>query len=192
MKTVAIVPLKRLSEAKGRLAGALTGQARAELAREMLGHVLEAILMSECVHVTAVISPEEELQLPPGVTLIEQKGSGLNNILEQGRRWAIEQGADALLIVFADLPRLSAAEIKEMVESGSEPKTIVLAPDRRGEGTNALLSNPPSLARFHFGSHSYARHLRSAARAKAHAITYTAPGTTLDIDTPEDLAEYRG
>jgi 2-phospho-L-lactate guanylyltransferase len=103
----------------------------------------------------------------------------------------MEQGADAILIVFADLPTLSAAEVKELVESGREANTIVLAPDRRSEGTNALLSNPPSLARFHFGSHSYARHLRSAAQAKARTITYSSPGTKSDIDTPEDLAEYR-
>jgi 2-phospho-L-lactate guanylyltransferase len=192
MKTVAIVPVKRLSEAKGRLADALTAQARVVLARHMLDHVLDTILRAARIDGVAVISPDETLPLPSGVELIRQKGSGLNKILEQGRAWSVEQTSDALLVVFADLPLLTSTELNEIVEAGSERNTIVIAPDRHGEGTNALLSHPPSLARFHFGPHSYTRHLQAATQANARAVTYTSPGTTFDIDTPRDLEEYGG
>lgn len=188
MKTAAVVPLKRLSEAKGRLADVLTPEERARLAREMLDQVLAAILASERIAIAAVITPDPTLPLPHDVTLLRQKGSGLNRILGQGRSWAIEEGADALLVIFADLPLLTSAELDEIVNAGNEPNTIVLAPDRHREGTNALLAHPPFLARFHFGTHSFVRHVEAASQAGAACITYTSPGTTLDIDTPDDLS----
>jgi 2-phospho-L-lactate guanylyltransferase len=187
MKTAAVVPLKRLDEAKGRLAGVLTPHERALLARKMLDHVLNAILSSTLIDIVAVITPDDTLPLPPDVTLLPQKGSGLNRILEQGRRWSIEQNADALLIIFADLPLLTPRDLDALVKAADKPNTIVLAPDRHGGGTNALLAHPPSLAHFNFGPHSYRRHLQAAARVDARSIAYTSPGTTLDIDTPDDL-----
>jgi 2-phospho-L-lactate/phosphoenolpyruvate guanylyltransferase len=192
VKTVAVVPVKRLDEAKVRLSGALTQKERAEFVRAMLGDVLSALEGSGRISRVAVISPDaEELRLPQGVVPLRQGCDGLNNILEQGREWAADEGADALLVVFADLPVLTAAQIAELVDSGREPNTLVIAHDRHGEGTNAMLAHPPGIASFHFGPQSYSRHLQAATRNGASAVTYRSPGTTLDIDTPYDLEEYR-
>jgi 2-phospho-L-lactate guanylyltransferase len=188
VKTVAVVPVKALRESKSRLAGALSPQERASLTLGMLDHVLWAVERSGVVSGIGVISPEPgRLALPIGVTCIEQARIGLNNLLEQGREWAIAEGADALMVVFADLPLLSPQDVADVVHLGRNLGTVVLAPDRHRRGTNLMLAHPVSLARFAFGEDSYTRHQTETSSAGAHVQTYTSRGTALDIDTPDDL-----
>lgn len=189
MKTVAVVPVKGLDQAKSRLAGVLSPGERAKLTLEMLAHVLETIGQSGVVDKIGVISPEvEQLPLPDGVARIKQIEPGLNNLLEQGREWALSEGADRLMVIFADLPLLSASDIVEISELGREANTLVLAPDRHGHGTNVMLSNPVTLARFAFGTGSYHKHRRRALEDRASVATYHSIGTSLDLDTPDDIA----
>jgi 2-phospho-L-lactate/phosphoenolpyruvate guanylyltransferase len=161
---------------------------RASLAREMMDHVLEAVVGSGAMSGVAVISPDE-IDLPEGVTYLRQRRAGLNNLLEEGRHWALEQGAEAVMVVFADLPLLSAADVARIVEMAREPGTVVLAPDRHETGTNVMLARPVSLAQFAFGPGSYARHRELYEEAGAIVRTYVSRGTSLDIDTPGDLSQ---
>ena len=189
MKTVAVVPVKGLDEAKSRLAGVLSPEERAKLTLEMLAHVLEMVGRSGVVEKIGVISPEvEQLSLPDGVALIKQIEPGLNNLLEQGREWALSEGADGLMVIFADLPLLSESDLVEISELGGEASTLVLAPDRHGHGTNVMLSHPVTLARFAFGTGSYHKHRRRALEDGAKVETYRSMGTSLDLDTPDDMA----
>ncbi|HEY0070615.1 MAG TPA: 2-phospho-L-lactate guanylyltransferase [Chloroflexia bacterium] len=189
MKTVAVVPIKGLLHAKTRLASRLSPTERATLARDMLAHVLGAIEASGAVAAVAVISPQpEELDLPPGVTALLQIEDGLNALLEQGREWATAQGADALMVVFADLPLLLPADIERIVHLGKSTNSIVLAPDRHNQGTNIMLLHPPALIPFAFGPSSYEAHRTAALQARARLEVYRSCSTALDIDTPDDLA----
>ncbi len=189
MKTVAVVPIKGLLHAKSRLSSTLTPAERANLARDMLAHVLDALQESGEVADVAVISPQpEELHLPPGVSTLLQTKEGLNALLEQGRDWAATRGADALVLAFADLPLLAPADVRNIVRLGKSPNSVVLAPDRHGHGTNLMLLHPPSLIPLSFGHDSYQAHRAAALAAGARLEVYRACGTALDIDTPDDLA----
>ncbi len=191
MKTVALVPVKDLRQAKGRLGHILSATERASLAHNMLAHVLQTIAGSGVVDHTVVISPDvEELDLPMGVIPLLQTRPGLNDALEEAREWAVAHGAEAVLVVFADLPLLSAQDVASMVKLGARPGTIVVAPDRHWHGTNALLSHPPALARFAFGPDSYSRHVALALEAGAYLHVYSSDGTALDVDTPDDLSFF--
>lgn len=189
MKTVAIVPVKGLWEAKGRLAGVLQPGERLFLARDMLHHVLSVLAASGAVDKVAVVSPDPgSLDLPGSVAPLQQRRSGLNNGLEEGREWALGEGADALMVLFADLPLLSPDNIVDIVELGTPNGTLVLAPDRHQSGTNVMLAHPPMLARFAFGLDSYRKHMEEGREGGAHLQIYRDRGTALDIDTPDDLA----
>ncbi len=193
MKIAAVVPIKSLLQAKSRLAGTHTPQERAELAHHMLQHVLHVIAASEVVQSVAVISPTpSELRLPRDVTPLLQTSEGLNQLLEQGREWAKEQGAEAFMTTFADLPLLTAYDIAAIAGMGAEMDTVVLAPDRHSQGTNIMLLHPPTLLPFAFGPGSFQRHVALAHEARAHMQIYRSPGSTLDIDTPDDLAALHG
>ena len=187
-KTVAVIPVKRFSEAKSRLAGSLTPEQRAGLAEEMLHHVLETLRESGVIAEIAVVSPDPEISLPAWVTLLHQATTGLNAGLWQGREWAMASGAEALLVLLSDLPMLSPEDITSIARLGAEEGTVVLAPDRHGQGTNAMFAHPPSLARFAFGVSSFGKHRTLATEVGARVLEYLSPGTTVDVDTPEDLA----
>jgi 2-phospho-L-lactate guanylyltransferase len=188
VKTVAVVPVKSLRQAKTRLANILSPEERASLALDTLSHVLDTLLSSLDPDAIAVISPQpDELRLPSLITPIVQEREGLNNSLEQGREWAIRRGAQALLVLFADLPLLSSSDIFRIVDLGRKEGTVVLAPDRHGSGTNAMLAHPVTLARFAFGPGSFNIHRVAALHAGADIEVYRSPGTSLDIDTLDDL-----
>jgi len=188
VKTVAVVPVKSLREAKSRLSDALSPQERATLTHDLLDHVLSTIQASGVVDAVGVISPDfYGLSLPLWITPIEQTREGLNGLLEHGRQWAIQEQADALLISFADLPLLTPEDVRVITQLGKSPNTVVLAPDRHMVGTNLMLAHPIDLAHFAFGPGSFSRHRAAALKAGANIEIYTSPGTSLDIDTPDDL-----
>lgn len=192
MKTLAVVPVKSLQEAKSRLASALSPEERSALTLSMLNHVLAAIRASGVISSIGIVSPNSaELQLPDDIAVIEQTRSGLNNHLEEGREWAISNGADALMIIFADLPLLTPDDIRAIIDIGKVKGTVVLAPDRHGGGTNIMLTHPASLSAFAFGQGSYQKHRTQALPDGCRIKTYTSKGTALDIDTPEDLSFWR-
>jgi hypothetical protein len=98
--------------------------------------------------------------------------------------------------IFAELdplnaffPGLTAADVAALVAlAGADAPTVVLAPDRHERGTNALLLRPPDAIPFAFGPDSLARHQAVATARGLPVRLYYAPGTALDLDTPEDLA----
>ena len=192
MKTMAVVPVKSLHETKSRLASALSPEERSALTLSMLDHVLSAIRESGVISRIGIVSPNsKELSLPADIAVIEQTRSGLNNHLEEGREWAISNGADALMIIFSDLPLLTPGDIKAITKLGKRKGTVVLAPDRHRGGTNIMLTHPVSLSVFAFGQGSYHKHQSQTLAQGCRIETYTSEGTSLDIDTPEDLSFWR-
>lgn len=200
-KTVALIPVRSLTSGKTRLAGALGGDERADLIREMLGGVVSAALGSGVIGRVIVISPDDDVlslagHLAPDLIALRQSADqpGLIPALEQGRAFARERGAAAMVILFGDLPLLSADDVRTMVASDAD---IVVSPDRHGEGTNALLlrfspgmRNRPDPFRFQFGAGSFQKHLAEADRLALMRETVVTAGTSLDVDTPADLAEW--
>jgi 2-phospho-L-lactate guanylyltransferase len=67
---------------------------------------------------------------------------------------------------------------------------MVIAPDRRGTGTNALLVS--HCCEFRFGERSYARHLLLAAERGWTAVVVSRPELAFDLDTPADFAAWPG
>jgi 2-phospho-L-lactate guanylyltransferase len=97
-----------------------------------------------------------------------------------------EQRMDALLVVLPDLPLVTASDIAELIAQ-STPRSVVLAPDRHGQGTNALLARPADALPFAFGEGSFDRHRAAAQHAQLAVHEYRAQGTAFDVDIPDDM-----
>jgi 2-phospho-L-lactate/phosphoenolpyruvate guanylyltransferase len=137
-----------------------------------------------------VVSPDPQMLAwvaQFGVHPILQPDQGLNAGLEYARRVALNrQRATSLLVVLPDLPYVAPADIAALTHLDAD-NTVVLAPDRHGHGTNALLIQPADALVFHFGVASLERH-RAEAQAGGLAIReYHATGTAFDLDTADDL-----
>ena len=196
MRIVALVPFKGLNQAKSRLAGALLPAERRTLARWMGARVVEALRESGAVDRIGLVGADPVLagrwRDDPEVVAVRAMGLNLNRDLETGRRWALRHGADALLIALGDLPLLTGSAVRAMVTLAGAPlraQTVIIAPDRRKDGTNLLLLAPPDLLAFAYGRHSLAQHLNAARRAGIEPVIHRSEETSFDVDTPADLAQ---
>jgi 2-phospho-L-lactate guanylyltransferase len=189
-RIVAVVPVKRLDRAKGRLASRLGPAERRALVLRLLDRVLGAIARSGVAVQCVVVSPDWPVlarAAAAGATPLAQHGIGLNPALEQARRMAAGVGATGLLVVFGDLPLLTEHDLRSMAELGADGPCLVLAPDRRERGTNAFLVRPADGLPFRSGPGSYQRYTREAQARGLPLRVYRAPGTAFDLDWPEDL-----
>jgi len=86
------------------------------------------------------------------------------------------------------LPLLEANDIQAMIDTGRD-NAMVIAPDRRGEGTNALFLRRPELIPFRFGEGSFDAHCTLAEDAGVTPHILECEGLAFDLDTREDYLE---
>jgi 2-phospho-L-lactate/phosphoenolpyruvate guanylyltransferase len=189
---IAVIPIKASGAAKSRLAGALDVDARERLVSSMLAHVVRAAQAAPAIDEVRLLGPSR-LGLPETIPLLPDPGGGLNPAVQAtlARLASAADAPDRLLILFADLPEVTPAELDRlvMVPAGS----IAIAPDRHHTGTNALSLPLPAARdfRFAFGSDSYARHRAEAERIGLAIEPILTPGLERDVDEPADLPEAR-
>ncbi len=195
MSLWAIVPVKALHESKSRLRDVLTPVGRVELTREMLLNTLRELAEVREIERTLVVSADSTvlaLARERGAEVIEERGPpSLNKALSQATAVASEMRAEAVLILPADLPLLQAADVRDLIGRAHDPPVVVVSPDRKRSGTNALLMAPPGTIKYGFGPDSFERHVRSAEASGARVEIIELPNLGLDLDAPEDLEIYR-
>lgn len=191
----AIIPVRSLTAGKTRLARELDLVARRSLIQEMAIHVIGTLRRAGVLESVAVLSPDSEVlslaRLQGVAALAETAAADLNDALEQVRQEQFCREADALLFIFADLPALAAEEVREMAELAQKRQAPLIAPDRHGAGTNALLLRQGEQFRFQFGPDSFHRHVAQAVEAGQSPHIYRAWGTAFDLDAGEDLRLWR-
>jgi 2-phospho-L-lactate guanylyltransferase len=181
----AVVPLKRLSEAKSRLSRDIEPVERERLMLAMARHVVSALRDSPSIDIIAVSTPNEETALALGATYLPDAG-GLNESLMVAQSWAQEIGAEGLLILPADLPLVGPADIESVVTG---PSGISIASTHDG-GTGALFLTPPACIPPEFGESSYARHILSARERAVPVREVDRDGLRFDLDTLDDLRHF--
>ena len=190
---VAVIPVKRLTRAKTRLAGTLSLDARAALMRETLDRVVGALSGSDAI--TRVVIVTRDLEVAGwaqgwGIDVLRESRAGMNAALREAREALA--GSAAMLIVSGDVARLTREDIASICALGERPPAVVIAPDRHGRGTNALLLAPPDCIDVAFGPGSARRHAALARAAGIEPAWYRSGTIGLDIDDADDLALYAG
>jgi 2-phospho-L-lactate guanylyltransferase (CobY/MobA/RfbA family) len=71
----------------------------------------------------------------------------------------------------------------------ARPDRVIVAPDKRELGTNALVLAPPLCMNPRFGERSYPLHVGSAASLGASPLIHRCVNFARDIDEPGDLPE---
>ena len=187
----AIVPVKPLRRGKSRLAGVLSPEERNDLNRRLLTHTLETLNAIPEIEQILVISRDQaalSLAREHGArTVLENGAPELNVALASATIVAKNYATRGLLIVPADLPLISPEDVIAMLDIAVDPPVVVLAPDHRRQGTNALLVCPIGLIEYDFGPGSFQRHCERALQAGARLEILELPSLALDMDMPEDL-----
>ncbi len=182
MRLAVLVPVKRFTAAKGRLAGVLTDDDRARLAEWMATGVLDVV-----AEVPTFVACDDdrvaEWATGRGAKVIWGAGLGLNGAVDDGVDHIVADGFDHVIVTHADLARPHA--LLDVARAG----TVTLVPDRRHDGTNIM--SFPSTHRLHaaYGGGSFARHLDQALGLRTASVEVRSDThLSLDLDTARDLA----
>ncbi len=188
--TVALVPLRAPGVGKSRLAGTLSVEERAALAAAMLADVVAALRAAPVDRIVVAAADADAASAAEalGVETVADPPSsrGLDAALAAATRRLGPVGA--LLVVAADLPCLTPADVERIVLPVAQ---VVVAPTDDG-GTGGLLRRPPSVCPTAYGPGSADRHLELARAAGCTSVRVQLPGFAPDVDVAADLAGLQG
>jgi 2-phospho-L-lactate/phosphoenolpyruvate guanylyltransferase len=193
LHTTAIVPVKGLSVANGRLNGLLSAEERNQLAEALFLDLIVKLPRSRCIDdvlvVTADASIARQARWFGHKVLIQKADEGHSEAAAAGARAAMAEGSERVAMLPVDCPMLDTGELDSHV--GRSPRTVLIIPDRHGTGTNGLVLAPPDVFLPAFGPDSCARHV---SRARATGISFAleqVDSMGIDLDTPEDYSLLR-
>lgn len=192
----AIVPVKPLRRGKTRLSEVLTENQRAALNKKLLIHTLDTITQLPELEQVLVVSRDPEAlaiaRFHGARTVLEDGAPHLNIALTRATAVASMYSAAGVLVLPADLPQMTADDVRVMVEAAKSLSCMVIAPDHRHEGTNALLIKPPNAIAYSFGENSFFRHMNQAQMKGIRTEIIELPSLAQDVDLPEDLLFLNG
>ena len=187
----AIVPVKPMRLGKSRLAPVLSEEERATLNRQLLARTVETLKSVPELEQVLVVSRDSAalaLARKHGArTVLEDDESHLNTALTRATFVARRFNTHGILVLPADLPLLRAEDVRTLLEAARHSPAVIVVPDRKREGTNALVITPPGLIPYRFGPGSFRQHCDLAKEAGAHLEVLELPSLTIDLDWPEDL-----
>jgi 2-phospho-L-lactate guanylyltransferase len=193
-----VVPHRGVAAGKSRLTSVLDASTRDELncwlltrtlriVSAWLGDARRCVVVSPCARTLALAQAAGATALPESAST-----QGLNDAVMQSVTHVAALSAQQVLVLPCDLPRLEGAALQAMVslaDSDIKVANVVIAPDRHGAGTNALLVDASAQA-FAFGVNSFAKHVALAEAHGARALSCANPTLAFDLDTAEDLTEW--
>jgi 2-phospho-L-lactate guanylyltransferase len=180
--TVAVlVPVKDFRQAKLRLAPALDGPAREQLARMMAERVVRAAAPLP----VSVVCDDPDVAAwasAVGASVLSRPGRGLNGAVTDGVARLAAAGFERVVVAHGDLPLAT----RLAWVAGFDGVTVV--PDRHDEGTNVICV--PGGVGFHFayGAGSFRRHGAEARRLGLALRVVREPQLGWDVDLPDDLS----
>jgi 2-phospho-L-lactate guanylyltransferase len=196
MNCWAVVPVKTLSAAKSRLAPALSLRRRKAMVCLLLRRTLGILNSTDGIAGILVAGKDRTVRAiargAGAVFVPEDRRGGLNRALARAAAEAERRGADALIVLPADLPLLTAGDLSWTVNKIRRAPYLAVAPDHTGHGTNLIVVSPPRLIRFSFGHRSFHRHVQAARRAGVQATILLRRSLARDLDRPEDLERMGG
>ncbi len=190
MSLWALVPIKPLRRGKSRLSDILSEDDRAKLNDQLYHHTIETLQQVNEISDILVVSRDSDVLTKAremGVRTVTENGSPeLNNALLRASLFSKAFSPEGVLIVPADLPLITPADVTDFLDHRADPPMIVIAPDRRGQGTNMLFVSPSDLLTFSFGKNSFQTHCQMAEAQGADVVVVDNERIALDLDIPED------
>jgi len=182
VRLAVLVPVKRFTAAKGRLAGVISDADRARLAEWLATRVLD-VVSDIPTYVACDDTQVAEWAEAHGAQVLWGEHLGLNGAVDDGIGKIVEQNFDHITVSHADLARPEA--LPQVARQGC----ITLVPDLRRDGTNVMSFPAATTLRASYGAGSFDRHLAQAMSFGSTEVEVRAdPDLSLDLDTARDLA----
>ena len=195
MSLWAIIPIKPLRRGKSRLSSVLTEQERENLNHNLLTRSIICLKQVKEIDQIVVVSHDPaalSISREYGVrTIQENRNTNINNALRKATQAAKAFNASRVLIIPADLPFMMPDDLTDLISKSKSAPEIIINPDRKMYGTNALFINPPGILDYDFGQWSFKKHIEQAERKKIKVEIYNNERLGFDLDLPEDLVLYK-
>jgi 2-phospho-L-lactate/phosphoenolpyruvate guanylyltransferase len=190
MSLWAIVPVKPLRRGKSRLSTILSEDERERLNHNLFVHTIEVLQRVEAITDILVVSRDSDVLTEArelNVRTVTENGTPeLNNALRRASLFSKNFSTEGILIVPADLPLMRSQDVSDFLDVRGIPPVAIISPDRRGQGTNLLYTNPADLLTFSYGMDSFERHVSQAQMKDARVVVFENERIALDLDVPED------
>ena len=193
LHTTAIVPVKGLTVANGRLDGTLSAEERNSLAEALFLDLIVKLPRSRCIDDLMVVTSDKSIARQVRwfghKVLLQESDDGHSEAAAAGARAAMAEGAERIAMLPVDCPMLDTDELDARI--GRSARTVLIIPDRHGTGTNGLVLAPPDVFLPAFGPESCSRHV---SRARATGISFAleeVDSMGIDLDTAEDYTLLR-
>jgi 2-phospho-L-lactate guanylyltransferase len=192
----ALIPIKGFDRGKSRLSEVLAPRERAQLARDLFGHVVRVLRASPAIDGIAAVSDSPEAREHAkrlGVVALSDAtdSEGLAEVVDSALRDLERRGATSVVICMSDLPDLTVQDIANVARALDE-SDVVLVPDLLQRGTNVIAVKPPTGLPSCLGHEDSLR--RHHARARELGLTVSvqlSSGIGFDVDSPGDLERLR-
>ena len=174
-----MVPVRSFAGALSRLAGVLDSDRRCELMRAMA----ERVVAAASPHPVYVATDDGEVAAwaaEVGAAAMQVGRVGLSAAASTAVERLGAQGVERVVIAHADLPL--ARTLSRAIGPG-----LVIAPDRRRDGSNVVCVPASAGFCFAYGPGSFRRHLTEAQRLGLEVTVADDPTLATDIDHPDDL-----
>jgi 2-phospho-L-lactate guanylyltransferase len=195
MSLWAIIPIKPLRRGKSRLSSVLTEQEREILNRKLLIRSINCLQQVKEIDQIVVVSHDPaalSISRDYGVkTIQDNRNTNINNALRKATLAAKAFNASSLLIIPADLPFMMPDDLSILISKSKSAPEIIINPDRKMYGTNALFINPTGILDYDFGQWSFKKHIEQAERKKIKVEIYNNERLGFDLDLPEDYDLYK-
>lgn len=190
----AVVPAKLFGRAKRRLIPLLSFQERHALARAMLEDVLAALERVPSLAGVAVITGDADAtamaHAAGALVIADTDNAGPTAAVTVAARHLEAMGDKGMLVVPADVPLITPAEIETLVAAHRVAPSITLVPATADGGTNALACSPPRVVPFAFGEDSFRRHREAARTLGIEPVILHLERIGHDIDRPDDVMSF--
>lgn len=190
-----LLPVKRIENAKQRLASLLSPAQRQGLMAAMRDDMFAAAAAATAPARVFVVTNDAAAMAAAerrGWTVLHetQQISESASVDDASARCAA-LGVTALLRLPLDLPLVTGADIDAVFAAPLPARGVLMVPSRDGSGTNAILRAPPALFGSQFGPGSYAKHRAAAAAVGVMPVELRNPRIEMDVDDPDDLRALR-
>jgi 2-phospho-L-lactate/phosphoenolpyruvate guanylyltransferase len=189
LKIAAIIPVKSFSKAKTRLN--LSLDQKIKLCEIMLEEVVGTIFNSKKIDKIIIVSKDEEaLKLTKkfgAIDIFDNEESGVNHAVSLADNYLEKNSCEVSIVFPQDIPFLQEEDIENLLRFQKSPKSVVVVPSRRFDGTNALLRTPVDLMETHYDEDSYKIHLEIGKSLTSNTSLVLLRRIMMDVDNYEDL-----
>ena len=191
MTTWAIVPVKPLHRGKSRLSSVLSVEERMALTLEMFRHIVTILQQVDGIDEILVVTRDKEIitaAVECGTQVFsEEDPIQLNSALAASAEFAWQSSVETIIVIPSDLGLLKAPDVEMLLTQTGQ---VVICPDDKFDGTNALLVRKLPRFVFRYGEQSFMKHLEEASLNGQTAQVVYADSIEFDLDTPADWQRY--